>query len=186
MKTKKILLILVALASTICLNAQKTGTFKDIRDGHTYKWVKIGNQIWMAENLNYNTGNSWCYDNRSSNCQQYGRLYDWQTAKGACPSGWHLPSISEFDTLSNNVGGEGSNAFYALKTGGSSGFSALFGGWRYGDGNYYSIGNFGYFWSSSQSLIDPWYMGIGSHAKETILIYDRRKVCGFSVRCLQD
>jgi uncharacterized protein (TIGR02145 family) len=96
----------------------------DERDGQKYKIVTIGNKTWMAQNLNYQpqTGKSWCYDNMESNCNKYGRLYDWSTAmdidtsyngsawkgsdvkhKGVCPVGWHLPSNNEWDELVNTV-----------------------------------------------------------------------------------
>jgi uncharacterized protein (TIGR02145 family) len=96
--------------------------------GQTYKTVVIGTQTWMAENLNYNpgAGNSACYNNQTSNCVTYGRLYDWSTAmgfpsscnssllsncssqiqsphRGICPAGWHIPSQDEWNTLSNYV-----------------------------------------------------------------------------------
>jgi uncharacterized protein (TIGR02145 family) len=81
-------------------------TFTDKRDGKVYKKVTIGTQTWMAENLNYAAGDSKCYDNKSSNCDKYGRLYNWSTAMSACPAGYHLPKDTEWKTLMNYVGGE--------------------------------------------------------------------------------
>ncbi len=101
----------------------------DLRDGSVYKTVTIGNQIWMAENLNfkynYNTAISMCYDNYAKNCVRYGRLYTWSAAmdsagvfsqnalgcgrnaecsasgkvRGVCPEGWHLPDSTEILAL---------------------------------------------------------------------------------------
>ena len=152
---------------------EKFGTFTDSRDGKTYKTVKIGNQTWMAENLNYRTSSgSWCYDDNNSNCDKYGRLYNWEAAKHACPNGWHLPTKSEFEILLSNYGGEGKSSYKALIPTGSSDFSALFGGWRNDDGNYNFVGGNGYFWSSSLKGSDEaWYLYIYSRFKVAYMYY---------------
>jgi uncharacterized protein (TIGR02145 family) len=104
-----------------------TGTFTDSRNNKIYKTVKIGNQTWFAENLNYDVPNvdtDVCYDNEADSCAKYGRLYNWVTAmgidasynstywggsdaerQGVCPVGWHLPSDAEWTQLTNFVGG---------------------------------------------------------------------------------
>jgi uncharacterized protein (TIGR02145 family) len=80
--------------------------FTDERDGQKYRMVKIGSKRWIAQNLNYQTGKSWCYENDTNNCAKYGRLYDWNTAKKACPAGYHLPSTDEWDNLAKASGGK--------------------------------------------------------------------------------
>ena len=81
-------------------------TLKDLRDGKVYKTVTIGDQVWMAENLNYKTDSSFCYNDSSKYCDKYGRLYNWAAAINACPDGWHLPSETDFKNLVKAVGGE--------------------------------------------------------------------------------
>ncbi|MCQ2060325.1 MAG: fibrobacter succinogenes major paralogous domain-containing protein [Fibrobacter sp.] len=82
--------------------------FNDTRNERieSYNTVKIGDQIWMAQNLNYSTPDSYCYDNISSNCDRYGRLYTLSDALNACPDGWHLPSGEEWKIMFSKVGVE--------------------------------------------------------------------------------
>jgi len=123
--TKAIALLITFSVATF---AQQKGTFTDARDKKTYKTTKIGNQTWMAENLNYHGSDGYlglCYDKKPEYCQKYGRLYDWSEAmgidrgfnrkswtgknakhQGICPAGWHLPSDKEFQALVDFAGGK--------------------------------------------------------------------------------
>ncbi|MBR2900477.1 MAG: fibrobacter succinogenes major paralogous domain-containing protein [Fibrobacter sp.] len=101
---KGILALSIALTAT-AIGAPNNGVFKDSRDGQKYKKVKIGKQVWMAENLNYKMEGSYCYENDETHCEKYGRLYEWDAAMKACPKGWHLPDKTEFEVLFDAVGG---------------------------------------------------------------------------------
>ncbi|OQY03255.1 MAG: hypothetical protein B6I20_05410 [Bacteroidetes bacterium 4572_117] len=92
----RVLIIFSALflISGVSLTAQN-GSVVDTRDGKTYKTIQIGQQIWMAENLDYNIEKSYCFAKKTENCEKYGRLYRWEAASKACPEGWHLPSDDE-------------------------------------------------------------------------------------------
>ncbi len=168
----------------------------DSRNGNVYKTVNIGGRWWMAENLNYEMADSWCYEDNDANCSEYGRLYSWSAANTACPSGWHLPSDTEWKNLEINLGmsleqadaidQRGTDEGTQLKVNGSSGFDVLFGGIRNEDGSYSFNGSGGAFWtSSSYNVSQAWYRGFNyEEPRIHRLYYD--KDMAFSVRCIRD
>ncbi|MBQ2560930.1 MAG: fibrobacter succinogenes major paralogous domain-containing protein [Fibrobacter sp.] len=206
----KRLALTLALVVVFCAEgafaAPKKGTMTDARDGESYQTVRIGKQIWMAENLKVKTEGSWCYEDKETNCQKYGRLYNWDAAKVACPVGWHLPSKEEFEILFKFVGGAQEDAWkwenagkmlkstngwneYEGKDGNGNdafGFSALPAGYRNGNGDFNNEGNRAYFWSSTESVSgSAYYMGL-DFSKDDAFLNSFYKTHGFSVRCVKD
>ena len=221
------------------------GEFTDERDGQVYKTVKIGDQIWMAQNLNYaytgvkfygekytSDSTSWCYENKVSNCDKYGRLYTWAAAidsvklandadnpldcgfskrcdlsgkvQGLCPSGWHLPDTTEWNTLFTAVGG-GSTAgtklksqtawhpftdpftFTVITSEDTFGFSALPAGIILAFGTFSYDGDKALFWSSTDVHRDAaYYMDLDFVSDQARLFTSNYKNGGFSVRCVKD
>ena len=154
-------------------------TFVDSRDSKKYNQVQIGEQVWMAENLNYDVPDNTtdvCYSNNADNCARYGRLYNWSTAmggasssstnpsgvQGVCPVGWHLPSNAEWTQLTDYVGGTskagtklksstGWNSYQNIPAGTDEyGFSALPGGYGNSDGSFLNAGSNGIWWSATE------------------------------------
>jgi len=219
------------------------GTLTDDRDGQIYKTVKIGDQWWMAENLNYaytdvpldysqnstsftSDSTSWCYNDSAEYCAKYGRFYTWSAAmdsaakfsdngkgcgyglltcelkhpvRGVCPSGWHIPSVQEFETLYEAVTEDHFaieyNAGFVLKStdewlrGGngsdSYGFSALPAGQRHIRGVFVDKGYYAYFWTSDPESLNG--------ADYYFLTYTYKSwhpgeimYTGLSVRCIKD
>ncbi len=192
--------------------------FVDVRDNQVYKATKIGSQVWMAENLNYADsvampslkGNTACYpDNKPESCKTYGRHYSWAAAmdsvntgcgygtkclseypiQGACPSGWHVPTNDEWNTLIDFVGDDaGTKLKSALFNDGSNiyGFSAFAAGnW---DGSNFSSDATEYadIWTST-----PYSSKSGSayyryFSGSDVGLQDRSKLGGISLRCLKD
>jgi len=124
-------------------------------DGNRYKTLRIGNQVWMAENLRVTrdrAGNplrSYCFDDKEINCEKYGRLYTWDMALKAVPDGWHLPSDSEWQKLVDYLGGS-QIAGKKLIAGSSTGFEALLAGGADFLGRYLYKDEFALFWSSTE------------------------------------
>ena len=173
---------------------KETGSFTDSRDGKTYKTVKIGNQTWMAKNLAYKSRSGcWAYDNDESNVAKFGYLYDWETAKSACPSGWHLPSKDEWLILMNYLGGI-KFAGYELKStneweegNNSSGFSALPGGFRkQSDGIYYDIGSQGLWWTATEYDASNVWACIMDNYNGVTVNYGSKQLGSASARYIKD
>ena len=178
------------------------GTMYDERDGQTYITVDIGDQTWMAENLNYDYPSSGCYNynHNYENGDVYGRLYEWEIALIACPSGWSLPSEDDWTILVDFLSDE-YTAAYRMKEAGcahwdcpntatnSSGFTGLPGGYGGHGYNYIKfdgLRDLGYWWSSTESS--------GTNAWRLHMRYDDSgasqyytlKTYSYSVRCVKD
>lgn len=129
---KLIYLLIIAVACFGCKKKHPeedefigpSGVFTDSRDEHTYKWVRIGNQIWMAENLAYLPSVNSQYDGSTTDPRyyvydfsgtnidaakshveffKYGVLYNWAAATKSCPKGWHIPTLDEWEQLALTI-----------------------------------------------------------------------------------
>ena len=186
--------------------------------------VIIGTQTWTLRNLDvafYNNGDpipevqdptawaalttgAWCsYDNNPANDAIYGKLYNWFAVKdiihgGLVPVGYHLPTLTEWQTLKDYLGGSGIAGGPLKETGlihwnspnggatNSSGFTALPGGFRFLNGAFSNIGNLGYWWSSTESsTTSAWYRTL-NYLNTNVTTTVNNKADGFSVRCLKD
>lgn len=166
--------------------------------GQTYNTIQFTDSglIWMAENLTYGSftaGGGRCYDNESSNCSKYGRLYSWEAAKKACREiGWRLPTDREWRDLAKRFGGAGDDAadrgkaaYEALTQGGESGFSARLGGFRYAsDRGFSELGDSGGYWSATDD--GPTYVWGYNFRRGELRreIFDKR--VAYSCRCVKD
>ena len=176
----------------------------DNRDGQIYKTVKIGEQVWMAQNLNYiDTAkaifkdSSWCYDNNPRNCALAGRLYTWTVAKDSlCPEGYHLPDTTEWNTLFASVGGT-ANAGTVLRSilgwdsvNGTNdyGFSAVAVGERYHSGSFDSEGTKAFIWTATAPPEESENSAYAAYFVENATVSFKKnfKDNGASVRCLKD
>ncbi len=202
------------------LTSFQLGSVTDI-DGTVYKTVAIGAQEWMAQNLRttkYKNGDvipnvtnsiSWfalssgayCwYDNDNSHEQPYGKLYNWYAVNdtsGLCPMGWHVPTVAEWTSLTDFLGGlsvaggpmkeTGTSHWNSPNTGATneSGFTGLPGGGRDSGGVFFNLGGNGYWWSSTEFSNEVRYY-LMYNDNDNVTRGTTSKMVGFSVRCVRD
>jgi uncharacterized protein (TIGR02145 family)/uncharacterized repeat protein (TIGR02543 family) len=197
---------IIIYAHWTALPQREYETFEDGRDGRFYKYIEIGTQTWMAENVNYFRDDwaaglgRWCYGSSEDNCRDYGRVYTWNDAANleTCPAGYHLPTTEEWRVLfestgvEERVGGSGDKlkSLSSWNTGEATdefGFAWLAGGYRNSSGTYTGIGENSRFWSASASntantgqfvsLFANGLLSVGSSTSASDRLY---------VRCVKD
>jgi uncharacterized protein (TIGR02145 family) len=164
--------------------------------------VTIGGKTWLKRNLNIATDSSWCYRNNPDMCAKYGRLYSWNAAVKACDTlgdGWRLPDTADWNALIRAAGRRGiagtklkSKTDWHLDNRGNTpigrdtfGFSALPGGFGGGDRNYGYVGDYGYWWSSTEVGSNA-YLQIMGYYGESVGYKKLHNSFRFSVRCVRD
>jgi uncharacterized protein (TIGR02145 family) len=194
--------ILLGIAASGCKDDDEPLTVKDI-DGNVYKTIKIGNQVWMAENLKvtlYRNGDpipnvtghgtwgdlttgAYCnYNNDTQHVNTHGRLYNWYAVsdyREIAPEGWHIPTQAEWETLVEHLG---ENAVEKLQK--ENGFHALRSGVRESGYGFYNMGQLGVWWtgtSVNSANAKSWLVSSNAIGNTTYT-----KVWGFSVRCVRD
>lgn len=173
-------------------------SFTDVRDSQSYGMVQIGEQTWMAENLNFASAESACPDGDERNCKKMGRLYTWADAKSVCPEGWRLPTREDFEKLAFLAGGFPdifAKAGAALKS--TSGwfkkgngsdnlnFKALPAGYKRLDGKFDGIGGYAYFWSKDEDSDGKAFYFVLDFSSPAAKLEAFGKGEGRSVRCVK-
>jgi len=184
----------------------------DARDGKAYKFVKIGNKVWTAENMGYTTSRSWCYGDDEATCTQLGRLYSWDAAKKACPTGWRLPNRNDVEDMMDAVAGEKTDANSYVTWNGAGkklkaedyvwgtdangrdgrgtdvfGFTAMPGGERVAkDGSYRGSNELGTWWVNGSSDETPFRLQLNRGDDAYYAKGNDQKDYGYSVRCVRD
>jgi uncharacterized protein (TIGR02145 family) len=163
------------------------GTFVDFRDGHEYPWVAVGDQVWMAENLVAQVPGQWWFFNNDNirHGAEFGRLYSWEAARRACPTGWHLPTVEEWQELTDAVDGARVAGDW-LKD--PSGFAAPLGGVRrYEDGGFFEgLGQSGALWADTPHYDDHAKYVSFSRDETQVMYFGYHRAAGHSVRCVRN
>ena len=173
------------------------GEMTDSRDGQVYKTIVVDNITWMAENLNFESANSYCYNDSSKYCATYGRMYTWSAALKACPDGWHLPSYDEAYALTGpdlngqTKGGDKLRSMVGWNEDGrpgldTYGFSASPGGRRISSGQYYALGTEVGYWFIVEDgdIIYDWVMEFHHDSPNSMLTRENED-WAYSVRCVK-
>jgi uncharacterized protein (TIGR02145 family) len=188
-------LILIGAACIYCLAsfAQDGNLLIDPRDNKEYKTIKVGNQVWMSQNLNYEEPGSECYKNKAANCEAYGKLYGSSSAQRVCPEGWHLPSKEEVDVfLSASTGmtdfftysGLTSVPLYNFNN--SSELNITYGGYETMTGKFENLDKEVYFWTSTK-LADYTYTQYYFDKSNFVISASQfMKAYGCYVRCVKN
>ncbi len=218
------LILVMALFSLSTVHAQAADRAIDV-EGNGYNTVSKGEKVWMRDNLNvstYRNGDTiihaktreawldaaakgqgaWCYyNNDPANGKKYGRLYNWYAVndpRGIAPTGWHIPSRAEWDSLVTALAGEAAPArkkLPALKAWHypSSGidnaihFNAVPGGIRETEDDAFRFGGEeAYFWSASEASPAQASYAQFNFENSTIKLDVQEKREGASVRCIKD
>jgi uncharacterized protein (TIGR02145 family) len=169
--------------------------FTDNRDGQQYLLTKIGSQIWTAENIRYQSPNSWTNPNFPS--QSYGKLYNWNEAQSVCPSGFSLPSRTEYETMTTTVG----NEYFTIGKKLKSRIGWLFneegrnlvgfdlypaGNYAIDSTDYRGLGEYAAVWTSTE--VDPQkaVYGVLSYNSPNIYYYNLEKNIACACRCIKN
>ncbi|MEI8032806.1 MAG: fibrobacter succinogenes major paralogous domain-containing protein [Chlorobiaceae bacterium] len=220
-----LILALAMLGAATGVQAAGAGNAVDI-DGQSYQSVVIGRQVWMKENLNvsrYRNGDriryaktnkewldagakgegAWCYyGNDPANAKKYGKMYNYFAVKdprGLAPSGWHVPTAEEWQSIVKNLGGEsvaggkmkstepGAWKYPNHDATNSSNFNAQPGGFRgMTDLEYKFAGENAYFWSSSEFSATQAWCALLHFEHPSVIFTAEEKFEGSSVRCVRD
>ena len=168
--------------------------FTDNRDGQKYRFFELGGKTWMGENLNYDTGESWCYNDLEENCEKYGKLYTIDAALHACPTGWHLPSVDEWNQLIAQAGEKPGNKLkkknvwsnFEVATNNYCYSGLPAGNKNIATGIYSTMDFFGYWWTSSKNK-DGLYIGKNiSYDSPSVTDVVFNIPMALSVRCVKD
>ena len=172
--------------TTVVANAEDCKTAYKIYKYGQYTAVEIAENHWMDKNLNIAVSHgTFCMDDKTENCDAKGRLYTWEAAKEACPEGWHLATLEDWEALVKWAG-DPKNALKELKT--PSGFGLKFGGAKQSKVGFTANNEKGYFWTASD---DPEnkknaFSYLVNDTENTLVKSSERKSDAFSCRCIKN